>query len=52
MVLFGKEWPTVITWRFRKDTGGEEYKEKAAEQRISGDNHKGNSKGGRLKDKN
>jgi len=44
-----KEWPTVVTWRFGKETGGEKGKGKEEGRRGSGDNGKGKREGGRWK---
>jgi hypothetical protein len=30
-ILFGREWPTVVTWRFGKGTGGVKGKGKEEE---------------------
>jgi len=40
MILFGREWTTVVTWRFRNETGREECRGKEEEWWGSGDNGK------------
>ena len=48
-VQFGREWRTVVTLRFGKETRGQECKGKEEECRRSGDNRKGKRNGGRRK---
>jgi len=36
MILFGREWPTVVTWRFGKDTGKQNGKGKREGGRQKG----------------
>jgi hypothetical protein len=48
-ILFGREWPTVVTWRFGNETGRKKGKGKEEGRRRSGDNGKGKREGGRRK---
>jgi len=48
-ILLGREWPTVVTWRLRKQPGGARCKGKEGGQRGSGDNGKDKREGGRWK---
>jgi len=50
MILFGSEWPTVVTCRFAKDIGKQNRKGKGKGRRgRGGDNREGKREGGRRK---
>jgi len=50
-ILFGRKWPTVVTWRFGEEAGGEKGKEKQEGWRGSGDHGKSKREGERQKDR-